>query len=95
MRWAPVVILLAAIAAGLVHLRREQTHERYRIRRLQLQQVAIRRELWDQQGRLSEATTPQRVRQFVQAHGLDLADRTTSSTVHLSDSSRSRRLSGR
>ena len=95
MRWAPVVILLAAIAVGLVHLRREQTRERYQIRRCQLQQVTIQRELGNQQIRLSQATSPQRVREFVQANGLNLADRTTSPTVHLSDSSRSRRLSGR
>ena len=85
MRWVPVVILLAAIAAGLVHLRRLEAQERYQSNRLDLQQVQLRRQLCDQQLRLSEATSPQRVRQVVQANGLNLADRTTGLAIQLTD----------
>jgi len=88
MRWIPVVILLAAIAAGLVHLRRQEAQERYQANRLDLQQVQLRRQLDDQQMRLSSATSPLRVRQLVRASGLDLADRATGTAVQLTDVTR-------
>ena len=92
MRWVPVVILLAAIAAGLVQFRRQEAQERYRAKRLDLQRVHLRRQLDDQQMRLSEATSPLRVRQLVRANGLDLADRTTGMAVQLTDVTRRREL---
>ncbi|MHC4985281.1 MAG: hypothetical protein ACYTFO_03905 [Planctomycetota bacterium] len=88
MRWVPVVILLAAIAAGLVQLRRQEAQEQYQANRLDLQQVQLRRQLDDQQMRLSGVTSPLRIRQLVRANGLDLADRTTGMAVQLTDVTR-------
>ena len=76
MRWAVVVIALAAVGAALVHFRRDEVRYRHEIRRLTRQQVTLRRSLWDQQVQLSELTSPQRVRGFVASGSLDLVDRT-------------------
>jgi hypothetical protein len=51
MKLAMVIVCLAAIAAGVVHFRREGTHLRNEVQRLQSQQVALKRDLWDQQVR--------------------------------------------
>lgn len=76
MRWAMVVIALAAVGAALVHFRRDEVRHRHEIRRLARQQVRLRRSLWDQQVQLSELTSPKRVRGFVTTGSLDLVDRT-------------------
>ncbi len=76
MRWAVVVIALAAVGAALVHFRRDEVRHRHEIRRLTRQRVTLRRSLWDQQVQLSELTSPQRVRGFVASGSLDLVDRT-------------------
>ena len=62
MRLATVILVLAVIAAALVHLRRREITVRYEIQRLQAQQVRLRRKLWDQQVRLGCLTAPGEIR---------------------------------
>ena len=88
MRLALVVVALAAVVTGLVHIRRDVVRQRHEIRQLDREQVRLRRALWDQQVHLSELTSPHRVRQTVVEQSLDLADRTGGSPAALSAATR-------
>jgi len=58
-----IIGTLAAIAVGMVHLRRNETRAHHQIHRLQIQQVQLRRTLYDQQRTLGVLTAPKRVEQ--------------------------------
>jgi hypothetical protein len=75
MKLSFVIVCLAAIAAGVVHFRREQTLLRSEVQRLQSRQVEIRRDLWDQQARLGWLINPAEVRRRTQDLALPLVDR--------------------
>jgi len=70
MRLATVIVVLAAIAVTLVHLRRREITVRHEIQLLRTRQVALRRKLWDQQVRLGRLTAPRRIRHFVEETAL-------------------------
>ena len=72
MRLAAVIVILAAIAVGLVHVRRAETIDRHQIQRLQLHRARLRRTLWDQQVRLGYLTAPGQIRRRSQKMALDL-----------------------
>ncbi len=76
MRLAIVIVSVAAIAVGLVHLRRTEIATRHRIQRLSAEQIRLRRVLWDQQVRLGELTAPGRVRQRADEMALGLSQET-------------------
>ena len=61
MRLVPVIIVLAAIAVGMVHIRRQQVACAHEIQSLRSREVQLRRQLWDQHARLGYLTSPQRV----------------------------------
>ena len=61
MRIAGVILLLAAIALTLVHIRRKELTVRHKMQRCRLQQVALRRKLWDQQVKLGYLAAPKQV----------------------------------
>jgi len=67
MRMVPVIVVLAAIAVSLVHIRRQQVSYAHEIQRLRNEQVALRRDLWDQQSRLGYLTSPKRIAGDVEA----------------------------
>jgi len=77
MRWAMVIIAMAAVAMGVVHVERELVRHRYEMRQSDREYVRLRRALWDQQVQLGQVTSPTRIRQLVEAHSLNLADRAT------------------
>jgi len=62
MRLAVVIVVLATIAATLVHLRRDRITVAHDIQRLQSEQVELRRKMWDQQVRLGYLAAPREVR---------------------------------
>jgi hypothetical protein len=83
MRWALVVVALAAVGISLVHIRRDVvrlSHERCQLAREQ-EELALSLEA--QQIRLSQQTTPQQIRLAVMEQSLDLADRTGANPVAL------------
>jgi hypothetical protein len=61
MKLFPVVILLAAIAVGMVHVRRRQVACANETQRFHSREVDLRRKLWDQHVRLGYLTSPRRV----------------------------------
>jgi len=63
-----VIFALGGIALSLVHLRRRQAVASHEIQVVRLQQVELRRRLWDQQVHLSYLTDPRTVRQRVERH---------------------------
>jgi hypothetical protein len=70
-----VIVLLAAITAGMVHLRRAETRAHHRVHRLQVEQIHLRRKLYDQQSDLGRLTAPKRVRQRAKRLNVRLINR--------------------
>jgi len=69
---ALVIALLAAVAVGLVQIRRAEIAARHEIEKLQRQQVALRRKMWDQQIQMGILTTPEEIRRRAIELGLQL-----------------------
>ena len=74
MRLALIIILLAVIALGLVHIRRMESTARCEIHRLRLQQTMLRRRVWDQQVRLGYLTAPTEIRRRADVMALGLIE---------------------
>jgi hypothetical protein len=74
MKLAMVIVCLGAIAAGVVHFRRERTILRNEVQRLEDQQVVLRRTLWDQQVRLALLVAPAGIRRRAKEFGLPMSD---------------------
>ncbi|HUT56349.1 MAG TPA: hypothetical protein VNA25_00580 [Phycisphaerae bacterium] len=75
MKLAMVFVCLAAIAAGLVHVRRTRTQLRNEIHRLHSQQIELRRDLWDQQVGLGWLLAPAEVRRRAEELAVPLVDK--------------------
>jgi hypothetical protein len=75
MKLSIVIVCLAAIAAGVVHFRRERTHLRNEVQTLEGRQVTLRRDLWDQQVRLAWLIAPAEVQRRARDLALPLVDR--------------------
>ena len=76
MRLAFVIVALAAVAVGLVQLRRREIGIRHEIQQIRLKRVALRRTLWDQQVRLGYLTGPQQINRRVEDSPLGRTDTT-------------------
>jgi len=74
-RLSLVIAILVAIWVGLVHLRHEKVRAGHEIQRLQMRQVSLRRRLWDQEVRIGELTTPDRVRGRAKQMPLQLVEK--------------------
>jgi len=61
MRWVWVILMLTAMGAALTGLRRRQDATRADIHRLEGRLYRVRRTLWDQEPRLSEGMSAQRI----------------------------------
>ncbi len=61
MRFAWIILAFAVIAAGMVHLRLERASVQADTFRLSARRHEVRRELWNQQIRLGELTSPREV----------------------------------
>ena len=70
MRLTAVIVILGAIAVGLVHLRHSEMAARHQTHRLQATQVRLRRKFWGQQVRLSHLMSPGEVRRRAAALNL-------------------------
>ena len=75
MRIAAVIVALTVMAVSLVHIRRAELVARHDAQELQLQQVTLRRQLWDQQITLSNLATPAEVRRRAEEMSLDLVNK--------------------
>ena len=69
-----IIIALAAMAVSLVHIRRAEVVARHESQQLQLQQVKLRRQLWNQQIALGYLTTPAEVRKRSEEMSLGLVE---------------------
>ncbi len=72
LRFAWVILLLAAVGVGVVHLRLQQNAARTEIQRLEADRLKLRRTLWEQQERIGELTAPRQVRQRSHEMALEL-----------------------
>lgn len=79
MRLAVVIIALAAIAVGLVHTRRMQTGARHELQKLENQQIALKRQLQDQQVQLGWLTSPSEIHRKAAELALPMVERSKSS----------------
>ena len=82
MRIVVVIISLAAIALGLVHIRRAEMSVQYELQRVRTEQVELRRRLWDQQVRMGLLTAPDEVRRRAEDMSLGLTHRTGAQRQH-------------
>ena len=73
-RLAIIIVVLAGIAAALVHLRREEARIRYEIQAALTRQTTLRRRLWDQRVRIARLVAPGEVRKRAEELALDLID---------------------
>jgi hypothetical protein len=69
-----IIVMLTAIGVSLVHLRIRADRVRTEMVRLQIEQVALRRQIWDKQVQLTYMTTPEEVRRRVEQMRLNLTD---------------------
>ena len=74
MRISFLIILLAVITVSLVHIRRQAVRTRYRTHQVDMEAAALRRQLANQQLRLSELTAPREVWRRAEAMALGLID---------------------
>ncbi len=74
MRISFLIILLAAITVSLVRIHHREVNARYRTHQLDLEAVALRRQLGNQQIRLGELTTPRVVWRRAETMALGLID---------------------
>ena len=74
MKLSIVIVCLTAIAAGVVHFRRERTILRNEIERLEKRQEKVRADLWDQQARLAPLMEPAEIRRRAQDLEIPLTD---------------------
>jgi hypothetical protein len=70
-----VIVALAAMAVGLVHVRRAEVIACHEAQQLQLRQMKLRRRLWDQQIALSYLTAPSEVRRRSEEMCLGLVEK--------------------
>ena len=75
MRITIVIVALAAIMVGMVHLRRTRTNLRNEIQKMENQQIALKRELQDQQIRLGRAMAPSEIRRRTAEMALQMVER--------------------
>jgi cell division protein FtsL len=75
MRLSLVIAALAVIAVGLVHIRRSETSVNHQIQQLQLEQIYLRRKLYDQQVTLGRLVSPSQVRERMEKLDLRLTSR--------------------
>lgn len=66
MRFAWIIVALAAISAAAVRLCLEQARIRSEMYSLEARRLTVRRSLWDQQLRLGELTAPQHIRMLAE-----------------------------
>ena len=74
LRFAWVIVLMAAIAAGVVWLRLEQNRVQAEMCRMEAQRMRVRRTLWEQQVRISQLSAPDELRRRGQAWALGLVE---------------------
>lgn len=72
MRLAIIIISLTAIAVALIHMRRAELSMNCETQRLQMEQVTLRRTVWDQQVRLGRLLAPSEVKRRSEEMALDL-----------------------
>lgn len=75
MRIAIVIVALAAIAVAMVHIRRTRTNLRNEMQKMENQQIALKRELQDQQIRLGRAMSPSEIRRRAEEMAIPMVDR--------------------
>jgi hypothetical protein len=72
MRLAIIIVALTAIAVTLIHLRRGELAMACETQRLQMEQVTLRRTMWDQQVRLGRLLAPPEVKRRSEEMALDM-----------------------
>ena len=69
-----IIVAVAAIAVGLVYLRREEAQVSYETHRCLSRQTALRRKLWDQRLEIGHLVAPAQVRNRMRRMALDMSN---------------------
>lgn len=75
MKLAIVIVCFAAIATGLVHLRHARTQLHNEVQKMQMHQIALSRELREQQARLGWLVSPAELRRRTRDLDLPLVEK--------------------
>ena len=75
MRLAWVILFLAVLAVGLVHIRRTDVWAQHEIQRLDSQDVSLRRAIWLEQGEFYRRSSPMETDRRADQLGLRLLGR--------------------
>ena len=75
MRLILIIVLLGAVAVGLVQIRRAETVTRYRTQQIRSTRMRLQRVLWDQQIDLANLTAPAEIRHRAEEMALNLTDK--------------------
>lgn len=75
MKLAIVIVCLAAIATGVVHMRHARRRLGNEVQTLQSRQIVLRRELWEQQIHLGWLVAPAELRRRTQEMDLPLVEK--------------------
>ena len=75
MRLAWMVLFLAVLAIGLIHIRRAEVSAQHEFQRLKAQEISLRREIWIEQVEFSRLTTPAETRRRASEMALRLVDK--------------------
>lgn len=65
MRLIMIILVLTAIAVGLIHLRRSEIAVRHEIQQVQIERIELRRNLADQEVRIGHLVAPRSVQRRV------------------------------
>lgn len=74
MKFSLVIMAVAAIAIGIIHIRRTELSISHELQSLELQGIKYRRQIWQKQVDLGHVISPPTIKQQVTAMGLELIE---------------------
>lgn len=75
MRLVWVVLFLAVLAIGLIHIRRAEVTAQHEFQRLKAEEISLHRKIWIEQVEFSRLTTPAETRRRASGMALRLVDK--------------------
>ena len=75
MRLVWIIIFLAVLAIGLIHIRRAEVTAQHDIQRLKAQEVSLNRQIWIKQVEFARLTTPQQTQQRARDMAMNLVNK--------------------
>ena len=75
MRLVWLILFLAVLAIGLIHIRRAEVTAQHEIQRLKAQEVSLNRQIWIKQVEFARLTTPEQTQRRASGMAMNLVDK--------------------